>query len=232
MSRVLVIGDQHEPVCRKGYLQFNKDLAKQYKVDKVVLIGDIIDWHSISFHEHNPNCPGPMDEYKLALKRVQRWYRAFPNAIVCIGNHDARPKRLAESVNIPAKFLRDYNEQWKTPTWKWVTSIIIDKVYYCHGHGKSGGIYPAYNTAKNMGMSVVMGHNHARGGVKWLVSPVQRWFGMDTGCGVDDKAFAFSYAKEQTSRSVLSSGIIINGIPQHIMMPCGKNEKYHDSRFK
>jgi len=233
MSRVLAIGDPHNPVCRKGYLQFNKDLAKEYKIDTIIIIGDIVDWHAISFHAHNPNCPGANDEYKLALGHVQRWYRAFKNykVIVTIGNHDARPHRLAESVQIPAKLLRDYNEQWKTTGWKWVTSKIIDEVYYCHGHGKGGGINPAYNTAKNMGMSVVMGHNHCRGGTKWLVNPLRRWFGMDTGCGVDDSAFAFAYAKEQTYRSVLSSGIIINGMPRHIMMPCGKNEKYHDSRF-
>jgi hypothetical protein len=81
-----------------------------------------------------------------------------------------------------------------------------------------------------MGMSVVMGHCHSKGGVKWLVNPLRRYFGMDTGCGVDDTAFAFAYAKEQTSRSVLSCGVIIDGMPRHIMMPVGKGEKYHDSK--
>lgn len=234
MSKVLAVGDIHEPVSRAGYLQFNKDLAKQYDVDTIVFIGDLVDWHAISFHAHNPNCAGASDEYELALQKIQYWYRAFKKyrVYVCIGNHDARPKRLAESVQIPAKLLRNYNEQWKTPGWKWVTSVVIDKVFYCHGHGKGGGINPAYNTAKNMGMSVVLGHSHSRGGIKWLVNPLRRWFGMDTGCGVDDKAFAFAYAKEQAYRSVLSSGIVINGLPQHIMMACGKGEKYHDSKFR
>jgi predicted phosphodiesterase len=228
MKRVLAIGDIHAPVERRHYLRFCKAQYKKYKCNTVIFMGDVVDWHSISFHAANPECPGPSDEFKLAMKCVQRWYKAFPKAMVCIGNHDARPRRLAESVGIPARLLRDYSEAWRTPNWEWKTSFIVDKVYYHHGHGKSGGINPAYNTAKNMGMSVVMGHCHSKGGVKWLVNPLRRYFGMDTGCGVDDAQFAFAYAREQTNRSVLSCGVVINGMPTFIPMEVGKGEKYYD----
>lgn len=229
-DRKLIIGDIHAPVERPHYLRFCKDEYKKNKCNSVMFMGDVVDWHAISFHAANPECPSASDEYRRALRCVRRWYRAFPDADVCIGNHDARPRRLAESVNIPARLLRDYSEAWQTPGWNWKTSFIIDEVYYHHGHGKSGGINPAYNTAKGMGMSVVMGHCHSKGGVKWLVNPLRRYFGMDTGCGVDDTAFAFAYAKEQTNRSVLSCGVLIDGMPRHIMMPVGKGEKYHDSK--
>lgn len=232
MSRVLVIGDIHEPVSRKGYLQFNKDLRKEHKCNEVVFIGDVVDWSAISFHAHNPEAPGPIDEYKLALSAIKKWYKAFSEAIVIIGNHDARPRRVAESYNIPAKFIRDYHELWKTPKWNWVRHAIIDNVYYCHGHKKGGGKTPAWNLSAKMGMSVVMGHWHSKGGVNWSANPLRRWFGMDTGCGIDDEAYAFAYAEEQVTRSILSSAIVIDGMPRHIMMPCGKGEKYHDSRFK
>lgn len=228
MSKVLVIADLHAPVTRRHYLQFCKDTKRKYRCDTVVFIGDVVDWHAVSFHAAIPECPSPDDEYKLALQEVQKWYKAFPVAKVCIGNHDARPKRLAESVNIPARLLRDYNEQWKTPLWEWGTSFIIDDVFYHHGHGKGTGINPAYNTAKNMGMSVVIGHSHSKAGVKWLVNPLRRWFGMDVGTGVDDRKMAFAYAKEQTYRSILSCGVVLDGMPQHIMMAVGRGEKYHD----
>ncbi len=231
MSRVLVIPDLHAPVTRRHALRFCKDQHKKFKCNKVVLIGDVVDWTSISFHAANPECPGPADEYRLALQCIQKWRRAFPKATVIIGNHDRRPHRKAEKEGIFPKLLRNYDEVWKTPQWKWVTSCIIDDVFYCHGDGKGGGVSPAYNTAKNMGMSVVMGHFHSKGGVKWLVNPLRRWFGMDVGTCIDDSAFAFSYAKEQTYRSVLSCGVVLNGMPQHIMMEVGKGEKYHDGRF-
>ncbi len=232
MSRVLAIGDLHEPCTRKGYMAFCKDLYKEWDCDQIVFIGDIIDWSAISFHAHNPEAPGPIDEYKMALAGVQRWHKVFPEAIVCVGNHDARPRRVAESVNIPAKFIRDYADLWKTPKWKWVRSEIINNVYYCHGHKKGGGKTPAWNLAQKMGLSVVMGHNHSKGGVNWSANPLRRWFGMDVGCGIDDDAYAFVYADEQITRSILSAGIILDGTPYHEMMQCGKNEKYHDSRFK
>lgn len=231
-SRVLVVGDLHAPVTRKHYLRFCKAQYKKFDCNKVVFIGDVVDWTSISFHVANPECPGPADEYRMALQCIQQWRRAFPKAKVMIGNHDRRPHRKAEKEGIFPKLLRNYDEVWKTPEWKWVTSCIIDDVYYCHGDGKGGGNTPAFNTAKNMGMSVVMGHFHSKAGVKWLVNPLRRWFGMDVGTGIDDTAFAFSYAKEQTYRSVLSCGVVLNGMPQHIMMPCSRGEKYWDGDSK
>jgi len=231
MSRNLVIGDIHEPVSRKGYLPFCQDIYDEWNCDKVTFIGDLVDWSAISFHARNPEAPGPMDEYQMALKATQKWYKAFPDGIVTIGNHDARPKRVAESVNIPAKFIRNYADLWETPNWKWVQSIIIDDVYYCHGHGKGGGNTPAWNLSKKMGMSVVLGHYHSKGSIHWSANPLRRWFGMDVGCGIDDKAYAFAYAKEQVTRSILSVGVVLDGCPYHEMMPCGRGEKYHDSRF-
>ena len=56
-------------------------------------------------------------------------------------------------------------------------------------------------------------------------------FGMDVGCLIDDKAMAFAYGQRIKIRSVLSVGVIIDGVPQVIPMPVGRGEKYHDSRF-
>jgi len=82
-----------------------------------------------------------------------------------------------------------------------------------------------------MGLSCVVGHFHSAAGVKYLVNPLHRMFGMDTGCLIDDKAMAFAYGLRTKIRSMLSVGIIIDGVPQVIPMPVGKGEKYHDSRF-
>ena len=232
MSRVLVIPDLHNPCCRKGALPFCKDLRRKYKTTKTVFIGDVTDWHAISFHAKHPEMPGPKDEHELALKCIAKWYKAFPNATVILGNHDRRVIRLAESVNIPAKFIRNYKEIWETPKWKWVDDCIIDKVYYAHGDGAGGGLNPAFNLVKKMGMSCVLGHYHSiGGGGKWLVNPLRRMFGMDVGCLIDDKQMAFAYSKRTPLRSVLGAGVVIDGTPEHKVLLCGRGEKYHDSRF-
>lgn len=229
--KVLAIGDIHEPVSHPGYLAFCQDLYKKHKCDSVVFIGDVVDWHAVSFHVHHPEAPGPKDEYLLALEGVARWHKVFPKAKICIGNHDERLLRLAETVNIPASFLRDYGEIWKTPKWAWGVEHTIDDVYYFHGTGM-GGLHPSFNAMQKMLMSVVMGHIHSAGGVKWRANPSRRIFGMDTGCGIDDKAVAFAYGRHQRVRSILSAGVVLDGIPVHEIMPCGPGEKYHRSRFK
>ncbi len=231
MARELNIGDVHEPVAHPGYLDFCMDVGEKYGCDVFSFVGDVVDWHAISFHAHHPEAAGPKDEYELAKSKIARWYKAFPTAKVCIGNHDERPARLVETVNIPAKFLRDYNELWGTPGWEWVDSHVRDGVYHFHGTG-TGGMHPAYNSMLKQMMSVVQGHVHSAAGVKWRANPEARFFGMDTGCGVDDKAVAMAYGKHHQVRSMLGCGVVIDGVPYHEIMPIGQGEKYHRSRFE
>lgn len=231
MSRVLIIGDIHAPVDHPGYLPFCRDLYRQWKCDQVVFIGDVVDWHAVSFHAHHPDCPGPSDEYALAKQSVQRWYKAFPKALVCIGNHDERLIRLAESVNIPARFLRNYADIWGTPGWTWAYDHTIDDVYYFHGVG-NGGVFPAYNASRKMLMSVVMGHNHTAAGIKWLVNPSRRIFSMDVGCGIDVSAYQFAYGQHARQKPVVSAGVVLDGIPYLEICPIGQGELYSRRRFK
>lgn len=228
--KVLVIGDIHEPVAHPGYLAFCQDLREEWGCTKVIAIGDMVDWHAVSFHAARPDCPGPSDEYELALEKIAKWHKAFPRLNVCIGNHDERVIRLAESVSIPAKFLRNYKEIWKTPRWTWDWEYIFDDVFYFHGTG-CGGIHASFNAMKKRLMSTVMGHCHSVSGVKWVANPQRRIFAMDTGCGIDVSAMQFAYGKHYIQKPILSAGIVRDGIPYHEVMPCGRGEKYHRSRF-
>ncbi|MDD5434890.1 MAG: metallophosphoesterase, partial [Nitrospira sp.] len=99
-NKVLICGDLHLPYERPNYLQFCKDIQKKYKTNLTVFIGDIVDLHSISFHTKRPDMPNPSKEYEMAKAAIAKWKKAFPIAKVCIGNHDCRPIRLAETVSI------------------------------------------------------------------------------------------------------------------------------------
>lgn len=231
MSRVLVVGDMHLPWIHPGYLSFIKDMAEQWDTDKTVFIGDVVDLHSISFHQRRPDMPGPSDEHEQALEALRPWTAAFPEARVCIGNHDERLFRKAGAADIPDKFLRTYKEVWDTPKWDWQREHRQDSVIYRHGTGASG-IHPAYMASLRLCCSIVIGHTHTNAGIKWVVGPDTRHFGMDVGCGVDQDALAFAYALENLRRSVLACGVVIDGMPFSEIMPLSKGEKYHRSRFK
>lgn len=230
-KRILAIGDLHEPYCRKGYRQFCQDLYRQHKCDSVVFLGDIVDLHSVSFHEQHPEADGPSAEIKMARDAVARWYKLFPDATVCVGNHDRLLIRRAAEGSIPEFVLRSFNEIWKTPRWTWVTSVVIDNVLYVHGDGAGGGIHPAYNTMRKTAQSVVMGHNHTAAGLKFLCNPHTRLFGMDVGCGIDHHRVQFLYQDRNPCKPIISAATIIEGMPQLHLMPCGKGEKYHESKF-
>jgi len=225
-----IIGDTHEPVSRAGYLDFCSDTFEKYHVDWIVHIGDLVDWHGVSFHAKQPQCPGMADEYELAYEAVQRWRERFPNVKWCIGNHDERPARLALSVGMAEFCLKPYNELWGVPGWEMDFEFELDETIFMHGTGR-GGIHPAWNAMNKKKMSVVMGHCHTRAGMKWSTNFKKRYFCLDTGCGINDREFQFAYGKNTEERPVLSCAVVEDGQPHSIAMKCGMGEKYHDSNF-
>tara|TARA_R100001463_G_scaffold23670_2_gene56572 strand:- start:741 stop:1448 length:708 start_codon:yes stop_codon:yes gene_type:complete len=230
MCRVLVIPDLHEPATHPAALQFVKDVKREYKCNRVVFIGDVLDWHSISFHASEPDAHGPTAEHAEAFKGVQRWYKAFPKATVTIGNHDERITRLASTVRIPAKFIKEYAEIWKTPGWNWVRDTTIDGVHYHHGTGL-GGATPALNAARTAMVSTVVGHVHSVAGCHWAAGPDRRIFGMDVGCLADIEHPAMRYGRHLVKKPLLGCGVVIEGRQPHwIAMDLG-SKKYKRGRY-
>lgn len=235
MSRVLVIGDLHAPATHPGYLPFCKDIREAWGCDRVVFIGDIVDWHRVSRHVKNSKTRGSSDEYAEAKACVQKWYKAFPKADVTEGNHDKRIRRAAWDAEIPEEALKNYQELWGTPGWKWHTDdegyIVIDDVNYSHGTTASG-TNPAASLASLLGQSAVIGHFHKQACISWIARPDVRRFGMSVGCGVDAHHPSMRYGAEYALKSVLACGVVIDGMPFLEAMRCGPGEPYHRSKFK
>lgn len=212
MSVVLVIGDTHCPVMRRGYVPFLQKVADRYQPDRIVHIGDLVDWHSISYHERLPGLSSAGDEYKKAKKQVKTLVDAFPEADWLIGNHDALTERQATTAGLPKNVLRSYNELWEVP-WKVhdrFSELVIDKAIYLHGDGP-GGMFAHGNRAKARFRSVVMGHLHSNAGTIWHATPDDRVFGLAVGCGVDNTKMQFLYGKVLPRKPILGCGVVING---------------------
>ena len=75
---VLVISDLHIPYHHPDAFKFLAALKKKYKPDLVVNIGDEIDQHSISFHNHHPDLKSPGDELRAARVYVKELEKIFP----------------------------------------------------------------------------------------------------------------------------------------------------------
>jgi predicted phosphodiesterase len=218
-NNTLIIGDTHEPFCKEGYLEFCKKVQIEYNCGTIVHIGDLVDNHAVSYHDHDPDGRSPGDEFKLALDNCDKWYKAFPEVFICIGNHDRLPFRKAFTAGLPKNWLKSYQEMFNSPKgWKWDFVHKLNGVIFQHGTGLSGEM-AAINAARENRQSTVIGHLHTVCNTRFLASHKDLIFGMSVGCGIDHSKYAFAYGKENTRKPVLSCGVVINGkMPINIPM--------------
>jgi metallophosphoesterase superfamily enzyme len=205
-SRVLVIGDPHEPFCKKNYRKFCKETYNKYNCNVVVIIGDIIDNHYGSYHETDSDGMGGKDELEFAISKISGWYKDFPEAYVTLGNHDRIIIRKAQTSNIPSKWIREFSEVLETPNWKFVTDVYIDGVRYVHGD-KSGKPRTA---AKRDMVSTVSGHYHTDMYVEWFFGKTRAIFAMAVGCGIDSSSYAMGYM-QGGKKEAIGCGVIVGG---------------------
>jgi len=218
-NNVLIIGDTHEPFCKEGYLEFCQKIQREYNCGTVVHIGDLVDNHAVSYHESDVDGRSAGDEYKLALEKCELWYKAFPDVLICIGNHDRLPFRKAFTAGLPKNWLKSYQEMFNSPKgWKWDFIHKVNGVIYQHGTGMSGEM-ASINAARENRTSTVLGHLHTVCNTRFLASHKDLIFGMNVGCGIDHSKYAFAYGKEQTRKPVLSCGVVLQGkLPINIPM--------------
>lgn len=212
-SNVLVIGDLHEPFCLDGYLEFCREKQEEFNCGTIVFIGDIIDNHYSSYHESEQDTYGPNEEFERAKDKVANWYKVFPKAYVCIGNHDRIVARKAKTAGISEKWLKSYDQALETPGWKFVMEVVIDNVCYNHGEGGEA----ASRMTKEL-ISQVQGHLHAKFYIQYGVGARHKIFGLQTGCGIDRNSFAFAYGKNGP-KPVIGCSVVLNKGTLPILLP-------------
>lgn len=221
MARVLVVGDCHCPGMLDKYPAFLQSVYKNYRCNKVVFIGDVVDNHAISYHEKHPGLSSAAEEYKKAKKQVAELYKRFPVADWLVGNHDSLTERQAVTAGLLPEWIRDYKDLWKVPKWRVharFSQLEIDGVLYEHGDAGSQGQFAAVKTSRSRFQSVVSGHCHAEAGVWWTCNSNSRIFGMNVGCGVDWKLLQFEYGYKFPRKPVIGCGIVLDG-KQPIFVP-------------
>jgi predicted phosphodiesterase len=207
-DHILVVGDTHIPFEIKGYLDFCLGIQKRVKCKTVVHIGDLVDNHAISYHEHDPNGKSPKDEIEEAKIHLRNWYKAFPKVFLCRGNHDRMVDRKGRTVGLPDEVFRPFREIWGLPKdWKDDFSFTLFNVVFEHGTGYCGDnahLKAAYNNRQ----STVIGHTHAQGTVGYLANEKDCIFGMNVGSGIDRKTYAFEYGRDFKKKPIIGCGVV------------------------
>ena len=212
---ILCIGDPHEPFTEPGYIDFCRGVKKEKNCGTVMIMGDLVDAYQLSMRDLDPNAKSPRDEIIIVRNNLKEWFKAFPKAKLCLGNHDLRLYRKARKAGIPDVCMRPFREIWKIPdSWEISNQYIIDKVLYHHGFSatKNAAITAAiYNR-----MSTVQGHGHTTACINYSASTIDCIWGMSVGTGIDRKAMAFAYSEGFKEKPIVSCGTVEYGENPHL----------------
>ncbi len=222
-TSILVLSDLHSPFMHIDTVPFLKAVKAKYKPKTVICIGDEIDGHSWSYHEHNPDLDGPNEELKKAIDKLKPIYTMFPKVTVLESNHGSLFYRKAITAGLPRDILRGYREIIKAPEgWSWIDKITLQTplgpVHFVHGKSAAAG-----KLSQLYGISTVEGHYHESASITYTSTPERLTFGLKTGCLVDDNALSMAYNKLNAKRPIISLAVLLDGIP--IIVPMLLNKK-------
>lgn len=169
LKRVLHVPDTHAPFHDKLAFKLMLKIAKDFKPDKVVFLGDFFDFYSVSRHDKDPMLDFKTwkDEMKEARSVLDEVVEATPTAKTYIfleGNHEKRihsyianhaPKlsgifRSEELLGLP--------HHWTFLKYGQQGHFKIGNLTCCHG--SRAGENPAAAMVKKYRSSVLFGHTH------------------------------------------------------------------------
>lgn len=218
----LVIPDLHLPFVGKGFIEFCAKIRDQYKLEHVFCIGDLLDYNAISFWESNPDGFTASTEFHKAVPQLQKMAKLFPRMRITLGNHDMRPMRVARKAGLPSFMIRHPNEIIRAvgegidvSGWDWHISYLVNGNILIE-HGEHAGLKATYDKAVLTSLNVIQGHTHSYGGLMYINDGYTERYGLNVGCGIDPRAYAFYYAKSHKMKPTLGCGLVKGGVPQFI----------------
>ena len=222
-KRILVISDMHLPYQHKDAIKFLAEIKKEFKPDRVINIGDLLDFHAISMHTHDPDLASPGHELTMARKYVKELESIYPQVTEVDSNHSSLVYRRAIKYGMSREFLKEYGDFLGTKKWNWVDDLTLtmsngQRCFFTHGRSAD-----VLKVSQTMGMSAVQGHYHTKFLVSYWANPDNLFFAMNVGCLINQKSLSMNYAKNFRTRFILGCAIILDGVPR--LLPMQLNDK-------
>jgi hypothetical protein len=226
-SRVLVIGDIHVPYHHLDTIAFLREIKKVYRPDRIIQIGDEVDYHAISFHGADPDLLSPGDELKSAIQKLQPLYRLFPKMDLIESNHGSLVFRKGKAHGLPRHVFKSFRDVLGAPKeWRWHFDLTLKlsngSFVYFH-HGKTSD---PLKLSQSMGMSSVQGHFHEKFSINYWGNSLGLYWQAFTGCLVNDHSLAMSYNNTNLKRPIIGSMMIIDGWPRLIPLVMNKKGRW------
>ena len=225
-KRILVISDLHAPYQHPDAIKFLTAIKDKYNPDRVISIGDEVDFHAMSFHPSDHSLYSAGDELKAARDVIWQIEELYPKVTVIESNHGSMAYRKAKVAGIPKEMLRPYKTVLDVKNWNWVDHLIetLPNKQPCYFvHGKTANTRTLFT---NQMMSSVQGHFHEKFEIVYAGNGERLNFGMTVGCLIDDESMAFQYNKVFVKRPVIGLGMIIDSQPKLIPMVLNRKGRW------
>lgn len=171
LQRVLILSDLHFPFQDNRAIKNALSLGKQNKVTKIILNGDVIDFHAISRFIKNPNKRNLHQEIELTKQFIYSIRKQFPNIPIIYksGNHSERLTtylwtKAEEFSDLPELSLQNllHFKENKIRFSPKDEVIKLGKLSIIHGHevGNICTVYPARSLFMTCNSSTLAGHCH------------------------------------------------------------------------
>lgn len=222
----LIIPDYHAPFGHKQALKFCKELQKDFEIseENVICLGDFEDQYNFSTHPKSPNRKHTLEQELEATRAdIRKWAHAFPRLKMCTSNHGSRIAKRMFEAELPSQLLRNYEEIFEYPPgWELKEEFVICATrseFICqHGEGFSGP-RGHIDAAMANGLSTVIGHLHSFAGVSHIKTRHQTIWAVNSGCLIDQDAYAFEYSKNSKFKATIGATVILDGGRFPIFVP-------------
>ena len=226
-KRILVISDMHIPYHHKDSIKFLKEIKKQFKPDRIINIGDSLDFHAISMHDSNPDLYSAGQELTEARKYIKELENIFPKMILLHSNHGSLIYRRAMKHGLPKAYFKSYNDFLEVGKgWEWVNDYNIPlsdgtEVFCTHGMTADG-----LKLAMQYGKNVCQFHFHSKFNIQYFSNPDKLVWSLQCGCLIKQSHMAFEYAKNFKTRFIVGTAMIIDGQPKLFPMVLDSKGKW------
>ena len=164
---IVVLSDIHIPFEDDDALEAALDVIERFKPSVVVLLGDVLDFFTISSHERDP-ARGETLQYEIdaGIMFFRRLRSIVPDSRIpyVLGNHEDRLRRwIWKNKDIASLRALDFDALLETATYGIETTpynkdVVMGGVQF--RHGKSCGVSAGPRNLGESGMSGVSGHTH------------------------------------------------------------------------
>lgn len=217
----------HHPYAHPDLWKFLSAIKKRYRPDRVICLGDEVDFHALSYHESDPDLDSAGPELEKSINLLKPIYKLFPVVDVLESNHGSLVYRKAKTAGIPRRALRSYKETLEAPKgWIWHFDLKIKmsngQELYCH-HGKSS---KAGALSIKEGCCSVQGHYHTRFDVTYWRNSHGLYWDLHCGYLAHHDSLAMAYDKSNLEKGIVGTWIILNGQPKPLPMILNENGRW------